>query len=74
MDARATRRSGEMAGGASERRAHERGSFHGGAARSKGNGGEGRRPVVVVGNSRFGKVARARAVVGVALTEQEGSR
>jgi hypothetical protein len=72
--ARATRRSGEMAGGASERRAHRRGSFHGGAARSEGNGGQGRCPVVVVGSSQYGKVLGARAVAGVASMEREGSR
>jgi hypothetical protein len=55
-----------MAGGTSERRAHRRGRFHGGAAQPEGNGGEVWRPVVVVGSSRFGKVARAQAVVGVA--------
>jgi hypothetical protein len=62
-----------MAGGTSERRAHQRGSFHGGAARSEGNDGEGQRPVVVIGSSQFGKVVRARAVVGVASMEREGS-
>jgi hypothetical protein len=62
-----------MAGGTSERRAHRRGRFHGGAAQPEGNGGEVWRPVVVVGSSRFGKVARAQAVVGVASMEQEGS-
>jgi hypothetical protein len=54
-------------------RAHQRGSFHGGAARSEGNDGEGQRPVVVIGSSQFGKVVRARAVVGVASMEREGS-
>jgi hypothetical protein len=63
-----------MAGGTSERRAHQRGSFHGGVARSEGNGGEGRRPVVVVGSSRFGKVVGAWVVIGVVSTEQEDSR
>jgi hypothetical protein len=72
--ARATRRDGETVGGTSQRRAHWRGSFHGGAARPEGNGGEGRRSVVVVGSSRFEKVAGARAVVGVASMKREGSR
>jgi hypothetical protein len=64
-----------MTGGTLERRDHQRGSFHGGAARPEGNGGEGQRPVVVVvGSSWFGKVAGARAVVGVVWTEGEGSR
>jgi hypothetical protein len=47
------------------------GGFHGDAARPKGNGGDGWRPVVVVDASRFRKVARIRAVVRVALTELE---
>jgi hypothetical protein len=54
-----------------ERRAHRMGGFHGDAARPKGNGGDGWRPVVVVDASRFRKVARIRAVVRVALTELE---
>jgi hypothetical protein len=40
--ARATWHGGETTEGTSERRAHWRGSFHKGAARSEGNGGEGR--------------------------------
>jgi hypothetical protein len=39
--ARATRRGGKTARGTSEMRAHRRGSFHGGTARSEGNGGGG---------------------------------
>jgi hypothetical protein len=58
-------------GGGRARRAHRRGGFHGGTARPKGNSGEGRRPVVVVGSSWLEKVARTRAVIGVALMEQE---
>jgi hypothetical protein len=42
------------------------GSFHGGTTQPEGNGGEGRRPVVEVGGSRFGKVVGTLAVVGVA--------
>jgi hypothetical protein len=72
--ARATRRGGKMAGGTSERRAHRRGGFHGGTARPEGNGGEARRPMVVVGNSWYRKVVGTRAIVGVASTEREGSR
>jgi mRNA-degrading endonuclease toxin of MazEF toxin-antitoxin module len=52
-----------MTGGTLERR-----------ARPEGNDNEGRRPVVVVSSSRFGKVAEARAVVGVASTEREGNQ
>jgi hypothetical protein len=65
-----------MTGGTLEKRDHQRGSFHGGAARPEGNGSEGQRPVVVVvvGSSWFGKVAGAQAVVGVVSTEGEGSR
>jgi hypothetical protein len=63
-----------MAGGTSERRAHRRGSFHGGMTRPEGNDGEGRCPMVVVGSSWFRKVARARVIVGVASTEWEGRR
>jgi hypothetical protein len=48
------------------------GGFHGGVAWPEGNGGEGRRLVVEVGGSRFGKVVRTRAVVGVVLTERVG--
>jgi hypothetical protein len=72
--ARATRRDGETTGGLSERRAHRRGSFHGGATRPDWNGGEGRRPVVGVGSLWFEKVAGAQAVTRVAWTEREGSR
>jgi hypothetical protein len=71
MGARATRRGGGSAGGASGWRAHQRGGFHGGTARPKGNGDEGWCLVVVVNSSRFGKVAGARAVVGVASVEQK---
>jgi hypothetical protein len=70
----ATRRGGETAGGTSERRAHQRGSFHGGVARPEGNVSEGRRSVVVVGSSRIEKVAGAWAIVGVVSTAREGSR
>jgi hypothetical protein len=62
-----------MTGGTTERRAHRRGSFHGGTTQPEGNGGEGWRPMVVVGSSQFGKVARARVVIGVPSTEREGS-
>jgi hypothetical protein len=72
--ARATRHDGETAGGALERRAQRRGSFHRGAARPEGNGRDGRRLVVVVGISQFGKVARVRAVIGLASMKREGSR
>jgi hypothetical protein len=44
------------------------GNFHGGTAQPEGNGGEGRRPVVKVGGSQFGKVVGTRAVIGVAST------
>jgi hypothetical protein len=50
------------------------GGFHGGVARPEGNGGEGRRPVVQVGGSWFGKVVGTWAVVGVALMERIGGR
>jgi hypothetical protein len=62
--ARATWRGGETAGGTSERRAHRRSSFHEGAARPEGNGGEGWRPVVVVDSSRFRKVAAHERSLG----------
>jgi hypothetical protein len=51
--ARATRHGEEMTGGTSERKAHWRGSFHGGVAQSEGNNSEGWSPVVVVGSSQF---------------------
>jgi hypothetical protein len=72
--ARATQCGGETGGGTSERRAHRRGSFHGGATRLEGNCGEGRRLVVVVGGSRLGMVVGTRAIVGVASTERKSSR
>jgi hypothetical protein len=50
------------------------GSFHGGMARPEGNNGEGRRPVVEVGGSRFRKVVETRAVIGVASMERVGGR
>jgi hypothetical protein len=68
-----------MVGGTSERRSHQRGNGGEGrrpvvVVRPEGNGGEGRRPVVVVNSSWFRKVTRARAVNGVASMEWEGSR
>jgi hypothetical protein len=63
-----------MTGGTSERRAHRTGSFHRGTARPEGNIGEGRRLVVVVGSSWFGKMVEAQAAVGAASMEWEGSR
>jgi hypothetical protein len=56
------------------RRAHRRGGFHGGAARPSGNSGEGRCPVEAVDSSRFGNVAGAWEVIGVALVQQEENR
>jgi hypothetical protein len=63
-----------MTGGTSERRAHRRGSFHGGTTQPEENGGEGRRPVVVVGSSWFRTVVGARAIVGMASMEPLGSQ
>jgi hypothetical protein len=50
------------------------GGVHGGTARPEGNGGEGRRPVVEVGDSRLGKVVGTRAVVGAVSTERVGGQ
>jgi hypothetical protein len=56
------------------RRAHRRGGFHGGVARPNRNNGEGRRPVEAVDSSRFGNMAGAWEVIGVALVQQEENR
>jgi hypothetical protein len=48
------------------------GGFHLGTARSKGNNGEGQRPVVEVGDSQLGKVVGTWEVVGVASMEHVG--
>jgi hypothetical protein len=48
--------------------------FPRGAARSEGNGSEGRHPVVEVSGSRLGKVVGTRAVVGVASMESVGGQ
>jgi hypothetical protein len=52
--------------------AHRRGGLTGGVV-STGDGGEARRPMVVVGNSWFRKVVGTRAVVGVASTSRRAA-
>jgi hypothetical protein len=50
------------------------GGVHGGTAQPEGNGGEGRRPVVEVGDSWLRKVVGTRTVIGVASTERVGGQ
>jgi hypothetical protein len=65
---------GELNSVTSEGGGSPEGGVHGGVTRPKGNGGEGRHPMVEVGSSWLEKMVGTWAVVGAVSIEHVGGR